>query len=548
MVGDRPLDRVELYADSGQLLAKRRPTVPSKRVFLPVDPAIVSGHVEVDARGERVATDLELPALGPWTVEVEAPVGQGRRPIADGDAIQVVRFDDSALSLGVLLTAVIPAVGEVSLGPVTHSFSLTQPGQRVHLTLPLGDGPDPRLRVVGQGRSLSSPVRVVDLSVEDSKGQLVVTDLRFPTDAYGGPDRARPADRVTLPAAWWRQALRSTGLGYRPRDDQAPWAWQTVTLRNTSPSDIDVVLRATVTEEGDPAPAFRSQVRSANSDAVSTLLRVPAGSEASGTLPVFASGQYLLENGSFERHIEVLPLGSEEPLQVVTAPLFVRRGSPWASLGFAVAFLTSVAGYLLLALRGPRWLQNSRTSDLVTVSLFGSLTYVVATGLQVLGMGLASILGPFSPLVMGLADDALRACLLGTLIALLPRPGIAALATLVGFLMRGLTLGAFHPVDLLYVGSAILWLEGWLWISGCTRGDGWLSGSRLGQWVRLSVGLGLSNVCATATGLAVSVVLYRLFLADWYVFLILALPGFLYVVIGARFAVDFAGALKEVSS
>jgi len=60
------------------------------------------------------------------------------------------------------------------------------------------------------------------------------------------------------------------------------------------------------------------------------------------------------------------------------------------------------------------------------------------------------------------------------------------------------------------------------------------------------VGLGLANLCATATGLAVSVVLYRLFLADWYVVLILALPGFLYVLVGTWLAVDFAGALKRV--
>jgi hypothetical protein len=188
-----------------------------------------------------------------------------------------------------------------------------------------------------------------------------------------------------------------------------------------------------------------------------------------------------------------------------------------------------------------------QTTQLVTVALFGSLSYVVATALQVVGMGLASVLGPFSPLLMGLVDDAFRACLLGTLVALLPRPGTAMLATLVGFLMRGLTLGAFHPVDLLYVGSTVLWLEMWLWISGCTRGPGWLSGGRLEQWVRLSVGLGVSNVCATATGLAISVVLYRLFLADWYVVSILALPGFLYVLVGTWLAVDFAAALRRVS-
>jgi hypothetical protein len=544
----RPLDRIDLYSAAGALAVTRQLKTPSRRVFLPTPPA-GDGFRVVGTSGPLTGgVDVAFPSFGPLTVEVEAPVGQGRQRVAEGENIGLVRFGQEAIDIGVLLTAVVPTTAVVEVGSQRREVALETAGERAYVTLPLDADPSVPLRVRAGGVVLSATLRPSTLTRDQVRARLGVSSLQFPTDAWGQSDRARPPDRVTLPASWWRKGLQSVGLGYRPRDDQAPWGWQAVTLRNDATTDIDVVLRAVVlASDGTRAEAFRSQVRGSDSDAVTTVLRVPAKRSATASLPVFVDGDALSNTEAYQRRIEVLPLGSDRPVEVVEAPLFVQRGSPWASLGFAVALLSSVAGYLLILGRGRKWMKQMQTTQLVTVALFGSLSYVVATALQVVGMGLASVLGPFSPLLMGVVDDAFRACLLGTLVALLPRPGTAMLATLVGFLMRGLTLGAFHPVDLLYVGSTVLWLETWLWVSGCTRGAGWLDGGRIEQWVRLSVGLGVSNVCATATGLAISVVLYRLFLADWYVIAILALPGFLYVVVGAWLAVDFAAALKRVS-
>ena len=198
--------------------------------------------------------------------------------------------------------------------------------------------------------------------------------------------------------------------------------------------------------------------------------------------------------------------------------------------------------------QGPRWLRAQPTSDLVTIALFGALSYVVAGVLQVVGHGVSALLGPFAPLLTGLPDDALRACLLATLLTLLPRPGVAALATVTGALLRGLTLGSFHPVDLLYVGSVVFWLEASLWLVGLTRAPSWRDGSWGARWLRVSLGLGLANVAAVATGLCVAAALYRLYYAAWYVALLLAVPGFLYVAIGCAVAVDLAASLRRVAT
>ena len=255
-----------------------------------------------------------------------------------------------------------------------------------------------------------------------------------------------------------------------------------------------------------------------------------------------------LRGRAWTRRVRVTPLGLDEPVIDVVAPLVLRRASLATWLGLAVALGAAALGWGGMLTFGRRWLARQSTSDLMTIGLFGALSYVVAGALQVVGHGVAAVLGPFAPLVTGLPDAALRACLLATLVTLLPRPGVAALATVTGALLRALTLGSFHPVDLLYVGSAAFWLEGALWVAGLTRSTAWRDQSTTARWLRTSLALGLANVGAVATGLCVAAALFRLYYAAWYVALLLVVPGFLYIVLGCRVAVELAASLRRVAS
>lgn len=529
-----PISRVEVLAEDGSPIVAR--SVPNPTAQVHVIAPLRSDrphHVIVFGGGRRAEAELPARDAGPVSVAIEAPVGQGRREVRDGDVLTPAVV--GPLRLAVHVTAREATTVPVRFGEDTREITLAV-GERAVL---YGDGSpivvgDVRVRVEPRART-----------VADARALLRVVDTAFPTDPTGTVDRARPPDRVTLPAPWWRDGLRDLGLGYRPRGDQAPWAWQTVTLANDDTEPVSVVLRATVERRGAPHPAFRARLRDGVEDRVTALLRVPAGQSATAVLPVYVDAAALREGVSLERVIEVVPLGSDTPLHRIERPLFATVGSRWASAGFGAALLATASGYALLAVRGRRWLDR-RTSELVTIALLASLTFVVGAAFQVLGTGLATVLGPFAPLVTGLPDHAFRACLLGTLVTLVPRPGVLAIATGVGFAMRGLALGSFHPVDLMYVGSAVFWLETWSWAAGITRVIGWVDEPRARRWVRLGLGLGLANVCATATALVLSVVLYRLYFAAWYVALILAVPGFLYVLVGCWIALDFAAALRRV--
>src|SRR5690606_2835546 len=98
-----------------------------------------------------------------------------------------------------------------------------------------------------------------------------------------------------------------------------------------------------------------------------------------------------------------------------------------------------------------------------------------------------------------------------------------------------------------YLGSSVFWLEGCLWLSGCTRRADWTEGPRAGRWLRLGLGLGLANVCATASALVVAAVFYRLYFGAGYVGRMLACPGSLCVLAGGWIAGGFAVALRRVA-
>jgi len=546
-----PLERVELLDDGGYMVAARTLAQPDPMVMLllPWEPG---RHyvLRATARGRVATAGLETPALGRVRVGLAAPLGQTQRPVVDGDQVPVTLLAGESVEAALLLTAVEPGPVRVRWGGAVEEVLLQVPGERVTVVRTLTGEAPVQVAVEAMDEALRFTEHPRMRPAEEARRLLRVVAVHLPADATGRPDLARPADRVSLPSAWWGVLLRTLRLGYRPRDEQAPWTWQAVVLENRGDTPLNVAVSARVVDaEGKPAVAFRSRVREADtaSGAVTVLLRIPPNDRVRATLPFFVERAVVLEGG-YRRLIEVTPLGSTVPLHRVDRPLYLGRGSPWASLGFGMALLASLGGLVLLVWRGPRWLRALNTAELMTIALFGSLTFVVAAAARLLGYGIASVLGPFSPLVTGLIDDAFRTCLLAALVVLVPRVGVGAFASLVGYLMRGLALGSFHPADLLYFGSVVCFLEGCLWLAGLTRHERWLDEGRVARWVRMSLGFGVANALSVAAGLVVTVVLYRLFLADWYVAMMLLLPGFLYVVAGCWLAVRFAESLRKVTS
>jgi len=544
-----PVRRVVLEDASGAPVAARTLPVPTDvaTVLAPWRPDHAY-TVRVGAGARTATAFLHTPPLRPVRIEVAAPLGQESRPVGDGEHLAVTLLGAGAVQVGVVLTAVQPGDVSVRWPGGSRTVHLAIPGAREVVRWSAdAAGPQP-VEVRADGAAVGFVLDVERLDRATARARIAVASVAFPTDGSGRIDRARPPGRIPLPAPWWTRLLRATRWGWRPRDDQAPWAWQAVTVHNGGAQPVDHAISARVEDsEGQPVSAFRSRVRGAPTGAVSALLRVPAGQEATATLPVFVE-EATVREGAYQDVVEITSLGASAPLQRVVRPLIVTRGSPWASGGFLAALLASLAGLVVLARRGRAWVEALDTSELMTIALFGSLTFVVAAAARLLGYGVATVLGPFAPLLTGIFDDAFRTCLLAALIALIPRPGVITLASVVGWLLRGLALGSFHPADLLYLGSVVSFLEGGAWVVGLTRSDRWLAQGPVARWVRLSLGFGVANALSVASGLVITVVLYRLFLADWYVALMVGVHGLLYVVLGCALAVGFADSVRRIAS
>lgn len=538
------VDAVAVEDASGAVLARRHMPAPVDTLELPVAWEPGPYTVRIDAAGQAWELPVDVPALPPLEVWVEAPVGQGRtRP---GERVPLTLLGGHPAQVAVVARAWEPGELTVRLGEVEVRREVRRGEQVVALA-------EVRDEVTGSASLLDTEqaflIAPTALSAAVARRELALDGVVFPADRTGHAELSRPAGRVTLPSPLWRRSLRRLGLGTRARDPWAPWAHTGVVLSSTGDAPVSVVVRQRILgPDGEPAAAFRPRVRGAGdgSGSVTALLRVPPGEQARAALPVFLDEGAVDPEVVYTRVVEVLPLGSREPLHRREEPLYVSAGSAPAGLAFALAVLSALAGTVLLLRQGPRWLRDLPTSELMTAALFGALVFAVGAAGQLLGLGVGALLGPFAPLLTGLVDDALRYALLATLVTLIPRPGAASLALLTSWLVSGLALGTFSPTDLLFLGTRVAWLEGSLWVAGVTRSRRWLDQGPVARWARLTLAFGTTALVTTATGLAVHAVLYRLFFADWYVALLLLGPGSVYVAVAMGLAVPFAGSLRRV--
>jgi hypothetical protein len=552
---DLPIHRIEIRGEDGGLVAIRRLSRPLNQVGWKLDlPGTGALQVIVDSRMGRRSIQVKRQRVREdFHVLIEAPLGQEVRTISGGETIYFPAVKGSETQVAVQLISRTIGTATLSLCGRESQIEARVKGELIVVTEAVPTEKDCEVLIRSPGEETRFVLHPDVLELEQARDSVRVERIVFPADARGQLDPGRREGRVTLPSPALEELLRSSPLGVHSRAMESPWGHQAIQLSNKGDKGLNAVIRTTVTDQnGQPAPAFRSRVRKAETldGAVSALIRIPANGEEIATLPLFVDSTKLPPGaGTWTRKVEVIPLGSDAPLFSSESPLYVSRASSWSAVGFVAVIISMTLGFILLLLRLGSWLRRSATSELVTVALFANLMFLFSAASHVLGLSVTSVLGPFATLVTGLVDDVFRYALLATLVTLLPRPGIVTLTLLVHTVMRTLALGGFHPVLPFMLGSTVLWLEGCLWVAGITRGDGaWRDESPRLRWLRLSLGFAPPAVVNGAVGLVTAAVLYRLYYADWYVVLMLAIPGFLYTVLACRLALGFADSLRKVEA
>ena len=264
-------------------------------------------------------------------------------------------------------------------------------------------------------------------------------------------------------------------------------------------------------------------------------------------LPIYADesllteGEYLLRVTVEDGAAQVW--SKEHPVTVVKKNL---RGM--TTLGVALVLLSV---FLIVGgKRLPAVLATMKTRRLITVALFGTCAFAVVNVPSTLLNDFFHIfLGPFAFVLTGMFSGVMLYMLTGALITLIPLQGVVSLMAVIRLQLGMVAFGHMSPIVFLSYGINAFLLEGALALTGFTArtlADGPPVGFSLRRLLILALACALADTVATYVTLQGMSVLYRLYYADWYIYLVMLVNGFLYTMIGAGCGLWLGSRLAEV--
>lgn len=497
----RPPLKALLYLPYGQAETQLQPSTEPASLLSPATP------------GSQITLGLSLELTGdqPLTLQLDIT--------GEGSAASLIQLHQTielepgtssgAYSAPFLKTLTLPDVpGEL---PLTVRVKYWVKDDKAGTQPPLGELVAHAVLLTQDPRQLTS-----GLSVESHQ---------FPANRRGEPELERLDDTVVLPNPLFQALARFFGANALHYDPYAPYAYQAVQFRNRLDYPLTVLLTASTVDErtGEMPEAFipRAFEVTGGTGRITTLTRIPARGEAVAAVPFYVRPEVL--DGTYLNRITVTLMGTSTELYQLERPLTVIRNRPGITGTLALAIPLSLAFVVGFALSYRRLMAGLGVRALSTIALFASLMFALSVVVDVLGVGMNALLGPFNILVGGLLYEVLHHLLLTPLLLLYPRFGTATLVGLTLYLMRGLTTGQLSPVDVLFVGSALALKELCLYALGVTRprNDGpahaqKLPPSRRMLVLQVGMALMLASGLTAVTSLALHSAFYRLYYADWY--------------------------------
>lgn len=273
-------------------------------------------------------------------------------------------------------------------------------------------------------------------------------------------------------------------------------------------------------------------------EASTALISLDGIKNQSFILPIYAD-QFKIIEGDYNLRITVEGSGQKK---VSETPIKIAKQR---SLGiFAVGFSFLCLFLLIANFRKLRkCILTIGAKGAITVSLFAAVAFGgVVLPSTLLGDFLHVILGPFSGLATGILNGVLLYLLVMSLLVLYRKPGVLALMFFLKWMLAGLMFGKFTPLGVLSYAVYIVVLESVLWLCGFYR-----KGSLSKQYVILiSIVIGCTDAFITMINLEQMMFFYRLYYADWFIFLYMVVNGLVYSTLGCIMGYKVGCKLQQV--
>ena len=377
-----------------------------------------------------------------------------------------------------------------------------------------------------------------------------IASIEMPTDASGIADTRQREDAIYHPRPLF------SWFGTQQTDVYTPVTYQTIHLNNQGEETIHVVVSSINRDvNSDAAVPFLAPPDAVNAgtDRSISFASLPGGELTSISLPIYFDSQPA-EAGEFEREIVVKIWGSDTTVLNEKRPLHIIVPNRHALFVSGLAIIASCIGLVVLLRFHRQFFVRFTTKQLIIIALFGTTIFVTVVVPSTLFLNLIRVLlGPVSILLTGLLNETLYYALLTALLIYIngapdddalrdssdsqnySKGGVILLVSAVRLLLGAVTFGLFTPMTIIYTGTSVLLLEtGFLLVRR----------RRLFAWALV---LGICDAIAVYVDFQLSILFYRLFFADWYIWLRIFVEGFAYTFIGVLLGARLGRGLWRVA-
>lgn len=387
-------------------------------------------------------------------------------------------------------------------------------------------------------------------SLDEIEEHISIVSIDMPTDSSGIADPRQRKDTIYHPRPLFNW------LGTQQTDEYTPVTYQTVRINNKGDETIHVVVSSINRDmkTGEPVPFLAPpDAVNAGTDRSISFASLPAGELTSVPLPIYFHPQFAVA-GEYERQISVKIWGSNSTVLSAQKPLHIVVPNRHALFVSGLAIIASWTGLIVLLRYHRHFFVRFSTKQLIVIALFGTTIFVAVVVPSTLFLNLIRvILGPISVLLTGLVNETLYYALLTALLIYIygapgdktkqdnsssqmdKRGGVILLVSVVRLLLGAVTFGLFTPMTIIYTGTSIILLE-----------TGFLLVRRRGLLAWALV-LGVCDAIAVYVDFQLSILFYRLFYADWYIWLRVFIEGFAYTFIGVLLGARLGRGLWRVA-
>jgi|GEM_PF-825088 len=382
--------------------------------------------------------------------------------------------------------------------------------------------------------------------IDDIKKQLSIEKVLMPTDVAGVFDPRQRPDAISYSRPLFGGFGRWLGVKSHQINYFQPATYQTVRLRNRGQDTIHIIVTSMnrALKSGEAIP-FLAPPDAINAGTNRTLAFVSLAGESTTDvpLPIYFSPPHLRDfsdltgAGRYERAIEVKIWGSNATVLDATYPLLIVTPNRHALFVTGIMFVATSLGLFFLIGFRQRFFSRFTTKQLILIALFGATIFVlVSVPSTLLANLISALLGPIAFLITGLINEMLYYALLTSLLMLIRRSGVITLVSAVRLLLGGIMLGLLTPIALLYTGTTVLLLEAGFWL---TR--------KVSHVLIWALVFGICDALAVYADFQLSITLYRLFYADWYILTRLLVDGFAYTFVGVLLGKRLGKGLSRVA-